>query len=222
MTTARDTSGGRAAPRASVAEEMEAVFAPLPHAAHSAPHAPSIQQNAVRHGISWRWAASFVAAALIAAGVLIFMARPIPVAPLQPLQRRAPTAPMIPTATVRAASAVRITAQPMAPPSIAAPPTATRVERPRPSPIALKHPERCPASATEAWCRRAEVAAADDHLRDAYDEAIRAGLDRDTLVAVRNDWARLRGRANRDPEALIRGYGVLTRQLYDELERQGR
>jgi hypothetical protein len=99
---------------------------------------------------------------------------------------------------------------------------ATHIERPRLPRKAAGHHEACPASATEAWCRRAEVAAADDRLRNAYDEAARAGIDRDVLVAVRNDWARLRRRANRDPAALIRGYRELTGQLYAERRGPGR
>jgi len=61
--------------------------------------------------------------------------------------------------------------------------------------------------------------AADDELRDAYDAAVRAGLDRDLLVDIRSDWKRLRGRANRDPRALIRGYAELTQELRTETRR---
>ena len=61
--------------------------------------------------------------------------------------------------------------------------------------------------------------AADDRLRDAYQAAVRAGVDRNTLVDVRGDWKRLRGRANRDPQALIRGYALLTQELRAEARR---
>jgi len=64
--------------------------------------------------------------------------------------------------------------------------------------------------------------AADDRLRDAYDAAVRAGVDRRTLIDVRSDWKRLRGRANRDPQALIRGYALLTQELRVEAGRAER
>ncbi len=222
MTTAPDTAGDRSAPRMSVAAEMEAVFAPLPQTARAAPDSPPVRPVTVRGGHGWRWAASFVAAVLVAATVLIFMARPIPVALIQSRPRGTLTVPIAPAPTARVALAPSIATPSVAAPYIAAPPPATRLERPKPNRIAARSPGRCPASATEAWCRRAEVVAADDRLRDAYDEAVRAGIGRDILVGVRNDWARLRGRANRDPAALIRGYGELTRQLYAELRRRDR
>ena len=56
-------------------------------------------------------------------------------------------------------------------------------------------------------------------MRDAYDDAVRAGVPRDILVDVRSDWKRLRGRANRDPQALIRGYSLLTQELRAEIRR---
>ena len=210
MTTAPDTAGERSAPRMSVAAEMEAVFARLPPTARAASDSPPAKPGVARGGNGWRWAASFVAVVLVAATVLIFMARPIPVTSPQPQPRRTQAVPIAATVPVTPA------------PPLAAPPPATRIERPKPAQTASRNPGVCPASATEAWCRRAEVAAADDRLRNAYDEAVRAGIDRDILVGVRNDWARLRGRANREPAALIRGYGELTGQLYAELRRSDR
>jgi len=81
---------------------------------------------------------------------------------------------------------------------------------------------RCRAGATSAWCLRGAVVAADDRLRGAYATAIRAGVDRRTLEDVRNDWSRLRRRANKDPQALIRGYGLLTQALRAEAGRAAR
>lgn len=75
---------------------------------------------------------------------------------------------------------------------------------------------RCPVGATEAWCLHGEVVAADDRLRDAYAAATRAGVDRTILVNARNDWSRLRRRANKDPRALIQGYADLTEMLRHE------
>jgi hypothetical protein len=66
------------------------------------------------------------------------------------------------------------------------------------------------------------MVAADDHLRGAYATAIRAGVDRRTLEGVHSDWSRLRRRANKDPESLIRGYGLLTQQLRAEAQRASR
>jgi hypothetical protein len=80
----------------------------------------------------------------------------------------------------------------------------------------------CRATATSAWCLHGSVIAADDRLRGAYATAIRAGVDPGTLEGVRSDWSRLRRRANKDPEALIRGYGLLTQQLRAEAQRASR
>jgi uncharacterized protein len=81
---------------------------------------------------------------------------------------------------------------------------------------------RCAVGATSAWCLHGAVVGADSRLRSAYAAAIRAGVGRRTLEGVRDDWSRLRRRANKDPEALIRGYGLLTQQLRTEAARVGR
>jgi len=116
---------------------------------------------------------------------------------------------------------------------VASTPTAQPRPKPVPPPKAeLRHvpaPKRsaaplarhghCPRFATEAWCLHGTIMAADDRLRDAYQAAVRAGVDRNTLVDVRSDWKRLRGRASRDPQALIRGYALLTQELRAEARR---
>jgi uncharacterized protein len=66
---------------------------------------------------------------------------------------------------------------------------------------------------------RGAVAAADGQLRDAYATAIRAGVSRRTLEDIRDDWSRLRRRANKDPQLLIRGYGDLAQELRAEARR---
>jgi hypothetical protein len=64
------------------------------------------------------------------------------------------------------------------------------------------------------------VTAADSRLREAYDDATRAGVNRKILVGIRSDWKHLRSRANKDPEALIRGYALLTQELRAEISRR--
>jgi uncharacterized protein len=64
--------------------------------------------------------------------------------------------------------------------------------------------------------------AADDRLRTAYDRAAAAGVDRRIMVGIRSDWKELRGRANHDPQALIRGYALLTQELRAETGRMRR
>lgn len=81
------------------------------------------------------------------------------------------------------------------------------------------HPGRCPRFAAPAWCMRGTIMSADDELRDAYDAAVRAGVDRDILIDIRSDWKGLRSRANRDPQALVRGYALLTQELRAEIRR---
>lgn len=78
----------------------------------------------------------------------------------------------------------------------------------------------CPRGAAAAWCLRGSVTAADSRLRDAYEDATRAGVNRKILVGIRSDWKHLRGRANKDPEALIRGYALLTQELRAEISRR--
>lgn len=64
--------------------------------------------------------------------------------------------------------------------------------------------------------------AADRELRGAYAAAERAGVDRRTLLDIRSDWKRLRGRANKDPQALIRGFGELAQELRAQTRRARR
>jgi uncharacterized protein YecT (DUF1311 family) len=64
-----------------------------------------------------------------------------------------------------------------------------------------------------AWCMRPQVLDADRQLRDAYQEAVRAGVDRSVLSNYRRQWSKLRGRANSDPRSVTGGYRQMARQL---------
>lgn len=212
--------------RPSVASELEAIFAPLPRLAPAMPaDAPASRRAAPRRIRLWPWLALIVFAASAGLiGGLLFLR---PVLPRPDVVRTAPSVPM-PVAPVET---VQTTA---APPPVPAPapaahepvpaarapaPAPTRAERPVPPSVPRG---RCPRFATEAWCLHGTIMAADDQLRDTYAAATRAGVDRAVLVDVRNDWNRLRGRANRDPQALIRGYALLTGQLRAEMRRAAR
>jgi uncharacterized protein YecT (DUF1311 family) len=64
-----------------------------------------------------------------------------------------------------------------------------------------------------AWCMRPQVLDADRQLRDAYQEAVRAGVDRSLLSNYRRQWSKLRGRANSDPRSVTGGYRQMAQQL---------
>jgi len=217
------------ADRPSVAAELEAIFAPLPRMAPPGEPVASPPRPRPRGAGLGLWLALLGAVALAAlVGSLAF---------LTPLARQAPLrdhagAVIKPAPPLPAPLTIAATPQPAPqPPSPVADnrPKARPARAPEHKP-ALKtkraaapvHRGRCPRFATEAWCLHGTVMAADDRLRDAYQAAVRAGVDRRTLVDVRSDWKRLRGRANRDPQALIRGYALLTQELRAETLRAGR
>jgi len=226
--TARDTPLGD---RPSVASELEAIFAPLPQIAPPAGPAASPRRPRPRGTGLRLWLALLGAVALAAlVGSLAFLtprARQTPSS--DPSRAAIATAPLLP-----ARQAVAAPPQPAQQPRpVAHAPSKTRPARtpehksePKPKPKRAAAPPvhhgRCPRFATEAWCLHGTITAADDRLRDAYQAAVRAGVDRDTLVDVRSDWKRLRGRANRDPQALIRGYALLTQELRAEALRARR
>jgi hypothetical protein len=62
-------------------------------------------------------------------------------------------------------------------------------------------------------CDRREVLAADRRLRRAYAAAVKAGVARPVLVEYRDDWARLRRRAPREPARVVSGYGRMASAL---------
>jgi hypothetical protein len=209
------TAGGRSP----VASELDAIFAALPRPAPAAePVASARPAGSRRRGLR-PWLVFLAAVALTALiGSLAF---------LMPVARQAPPRPIPPPRSAPPiARPAPVLPAPVAPPTV----VPTRIEaKPKPKPAAQQarreppapaHHARCSRFATEAWCLRGTIMAADDRLRDAYDAAVRAGVPRDTLVDVRSDWKRLRGRANRDPQALIRGYALLTQELRAEIRRR--
>lgn len=215
-----------AAGRSPVASELDAIFASLPRPAPAAEPVVSARSAASRRRGPRPWLV-FLAAVTLAAliGSLVF---------LMPVARQAPPRHMSPprSAPPIARSAPVLPAQATPPaPILAAPVTSATVPTPievKPKPAAppvrreappARH-TRCSRFATEAWCLHGTIMAADDRLRDAYDAAVRAGVARATLVDIRSDWKRLRGRANRDPQALIRGYALLTQELRAEIRRR--
>ena len=206
--------------RSSVASELNAIFASLPRVAPVTEPVPPARTVAARKRGLRPWLVFLAAIALAALiGSLAF---------LMPIARRAPPphmppphaarpiippAPLLPAAT--SPPVLQARTQPQAPhrPKPAVP----RVRHEASSP---PHHARCSRFATQAWCLHGTIMAADNQLRDAYDAAVRAGVARETLVDIRSDWKKLRGRANRDPQALIRGYALLTQELRAEIRRR--
>jgi hypothetical protein len=236
---ATDSRSGAAQPAPlAVAAELEAIFKPLPRPASPLPEAALPRDLPARRRHAGRWIGGLVALALIiAVASIAFLARtaraplsrPQPVQPAHvvppPVARQAQPRPAIPATEVAQSAVEERRPAPEAPaPATAnsqgrglAPPPRSHRER------ATRRPAgRCRAGATSAWCLRGAVVAADDRLRGAYAAAIRAGVDRRTLEGVRSDWSRLRRRANKEPEALIRGYGLLTQELRAEARRAER
>jgi hypothetical protein len=69
------------------------------------------------------------------------------------------------------------------------------------------------ARAALARCMRPQVLAADRQLRRAYRHAVRQGVDREVLVAYRDEWSSLRRKANKDPHRVVAAYRRLAGQL---------
>lgn len=91
--------------------------------------------------------------------------------------------------------------------------------RPAPVPNSARRGEDEGVTCTDAddagyaACSREDVLAADRDLRQAYDRAIDAGVDRGRLVSIRNRWARLRADESDRPDELLAGYADLADRL---------
>jgi len=220
--------------RSPVASELEAIFAPLPRLAPVSAGTDTASPKAGPRGRLPRWLLLLGIVALAAlAGSLVFLT---PVARQAPQPHRAmrvagsapppivapaPRVPPMIESAPETFSSARLHASTPAPAAAPAPMPARAPARPRRE-ARPAHPGRCPRFATEAWCLHGTIMRSDDELRDAYDAAVRAGVDRNLLVDIRSDWKRLRGRANDDPQALIRGYALLTQELHAETRRAQR
>ena len=64
-----------------------------------------------------------------------------------------------------------------------------------------------------ARCMRPEILAADRRLRDAYGDAVRAGVDRRVLVSLRNRWARVSDKAVSDPDYVADNFQRMAQRL---------
>ena len=64
-----------------------------------------------------------------------------------------------------------------------------------------------------ARCMRPQVLDADLQLRNAYNEAVKAGVKRRVLVTHRRQWSKLRKRANSDPRGVLVGFRDIAQQL---------
>jgi hypothetical protein len=233
--------------RGSVARDLDAIFAPLPRVARPEPLASStpLSGTSKPKGRVSPWVIALGVMTLLLAAALILIAAPWRFA--RPIERSTvpPPAPVQPAApaTPRTSTSAPVDAAPdlaVATPQLKA--TRDRIpvrnpvsanSRPAQRPVLRKEEPRttskpaaegsaaaCPRGATAAWCLRGSVTAADSRLRDAYEDATRAGVNRKILVGIRSDWKHLRGRANKDPEALIRGYALLTQELRAEISRR--
>jgi len=104
----------------------------------------------------------------------------------------------------------------VSPPEVAAKAKPALQAKPaHPRPRRRARPERaCPEAASGgAWCAHLAVLAADERLRVAYDRAVRRGAPYEELAKRRKAWAKLRRKAVKDPERVIRGYNALAESL---------
>ncbi len=182
----------------SVGAELDAILPPpsRPTGPRS-PHVHILAAGRRVAGPHWRGLGSFAAALLVglSIGSLTAHDRP-PAAPAQP----APPPAVVASATPAPAPIVPVQAAP--------------VIQASPVPQAASRPESPRRAETPRGARGyGAVLAADRRLRDAYDRAARAGVDRPTLVSYRARWASLRRRASDEPPRLIHGYGALASDL---------
>ena len=189
--------------RPTVAAELTAIFARLPRLRSPAESAMLPLPARARAGGLRAWL--IVLGAIALAALIGSMTLLAPVARQLPIQGEAKK-PLPPTSAIAAPKVIH--------PPASIPPAVHAAQRARPA-----HAGACPRFAAAAWCMRGAILRADSRLRDAYEAAVRAGVDRETLVDVRRDWKRLCGRADRDPQALIRGYALLTQALRAEMRR---
>jgi hypothetical protein len=221
--------------RRSVASEMEAIFAPLPRpdAPPSPPSRYAAPAASRRRGRAWLWVLVLALFGLLAtAASMVFLARTSR-APLPQTRPRSAISHPAPAFAAPATPRPEPAPERSQPASASDRGEATAPEETRRPKSRSEHRERgarhaassrkgrCAPGATSAWCLRGAVLQADDRLRDAYESAVSAGVDRETLVGIRSDWKRLRGRAKKDPQALIRGYALLTQELRAEVRRVG-
>ena len=172
-------------------------------------------------------APTLLALGALIGGALAWLAFPSSRTPTVPVRRPVPTQwaraveppPVIPSApppSVEPARAAPVPVRMSVVPAFADEAPVARAKRPTVTHAAY-HPardharsRRIAASTTSepcadmrglwrARCMRPQILAADRQLRDAYDGAVRAGVDRRMLVAYRNRWSRLRGDAVSDP-----------------------
>jgi uncharacterized protein YecT (DUF1311 family) len=217
--------------RRAVAADMEQIFRILPSVA-ATPEAVAIGSPEISERTRRWWVALLFFVGLLLAAILLLphatrMTRPldkaeqpVPVRKPSPVVSRVAPAPTAPPAILPARTKPAThpdVSRPRHPKPDAAPkrtkPEARSASRQRAAAPAPSLAQCAASGGSEAWCLRAESGAADDRLRDAYQAAVRAGVDRHMLVGINKKWVRLRKRALKDPKAMIGGYAALTEQL---------
>ncbi|HEX7929727.1 MAG TPA: hypothetical protein VF470_02300 [Sphingomicrobium sp.] len=71
-----------------------------------------------------------------------------------------------------------------------------------------------------ARCMRPQILDADRQLRDAYDDAVRGGVDRQVLVAYQRQWSVMRQRALSDPRGVAANYRQMALELDAQTDRR--
>jgi len=222
--------GGAADLRRTINADMESIFRLLPRTSQPESSPSVTGPGAKRSAYLWQITLVVLVAASLLAAAWVFLP-----GVLHP-RRAATAAPSRPIAMMAMPIPAEIPTPPseVTPPS---PPTAASEQAPR-SPEPRAKPATQPRAAAQpsrrarqtareaaasparrcddqnsAWCMRERTVAADGALRDAYAQAVRAGVARDSLVDIRRDWQRLRKRSNKDPSGMIDGYADLTGTL---------
>ncbi len=228
-----------------VAQDVDAIFAPLRERAASAAAPPSTPQPAVR-SVRPRRAArtpgrltpaigSGVAAILVAISAGMIWAKPMLEEQSRAAATRAvlaqipltaaPAAPVVPTPAVSGAPpniAYSTTAAVGSTTPAATPPTEARVATSRAPPEKRSRASSGACSELRGHRRQAcyhdRIMTADRQLRRAYARAADAGVSRPVMVAYRNRWAGLRRDAGANPGRVVRGYSVMATELSREAQ----
>jgi uncharacterized protein YecT (DUF1311 family) len=219
--------------------DMERVFGPLsklPRPAPSAQTRPDPQKGYFRRALKiLLWA--LLAALSCAVGLTaIAVVRPIPlISDRLPLSIRYPASLPISGLQMTQNGAPQLSRRSQAPVLISqrdeeqqyaakashSPAAPKHIEKNR-SRVAEPTPEPktrlCPDARDRDECFYREVEGADQRLRQAYDNAVKASLPTSDLAEIRRAWVTALSRSRQDPSASILSLDNLTKRLYGKLD----
>ncbi len=168
-----------------------------------------------------QWLQPEAAASARAMSVAALPDPPRPAAPLAAPAAAPANTPIATDAPATAAVAAPVVAVAPTPPAPAPRRTAS-LETPRAAePRRADSVDRCAALAplAQTLCRNPALGQADGRLRQAYDQAMEAGVPWPVLARYGAEWEGLRRRAPRDPDAVAESYDAMADELHDFADR---